>query len=433
MSKRPAVRLRYATRNQVVLRCESIDQLVPADHPVRGLWEFVCTLDLTAFLESIESRVGQAGAPAFDPRLLVALWLQATLDGEGSARRLEQLCQTHLVYRWICGEVAINHHTLSDFRVQHGEAVDDLLTQSVATLCAAGVASLERVAQDGMRVRASAGSSSFRRQATLEKHRDAACAQVQALKVQIDEDEGAASRRAKAARLRASQERVERLEQTRVEMARLMAANATRAASASNKHRAVDPRNLRVSTTDPEARRMKMPDGGFRPAYNVQFATTTVGGVVVGVAVTNAGSDGEELEPMVKQLHRRYGSRPAEVLVDGGFASHAVIERLAQESVTVFAPVKNAEAELAAGRDPFAAKRRDGPAVAAWRRRMGTSEAQAIYRQRGQTAEWVNAEARRRGLRQFGVRGLTKVTAVATWLALAHNASRWHAWQVEPE
>jgi len=432
MSQRPSIRLRYAVRDQVAFCCESLDQLLPADHPVRALWDFVCGLDLTAFHATIQSRVGQAGAPAFDPRLLIMLWLQAVLDGEGSARRLEQLCATHLVYRWICGEVAINHHTLSDFRVEHGEALDDLLTQSAATLCVAGVASLQRVAQDGVRVRASAGAGSFRRKATLEKHLEEARAQVAALKAQVDEDDGAGSRRAQAARARASRERVERLEQAQAQMAQLVAANAARAASVSNKHRAIDPQNLRVSTTDPEARRMKMPDGGFRPAYNVQFASTTIGGAVVGVAVTNAGTDGEELEPMVEQLKGRYGETPEEVLADGGFASHAVIERLAQASVTVYTPVKNAASEQAAGRDPFAPKRRDGPAVAAWRQRMSTEEAQAIYRERSSTAEWVNAEARRRGLRQFGVRGLLKVKAVATWLALAHNASRWQTGKVVP-
>jgi transposase len=432
MSERPAVRLRYAVRDQVVLRCESLDQLLPPEHPVRSLWAFVCGLDLSAFADAVGARVGQAGAPAFDPRILLTLWLQATLDGEGSARELQRLCTNHLVYRWACGEESINYHTLADFRVRRGEALDDLLTQSAAALCAAGVASLQRVAQDGIRVRASAGASSFRREATLEEHLTAARAQVAALKAQVEEDKGAASRRSAAARTRAAADRVARLEQAQAELVKLRAANAARAADPSNRHRAADPSSLRASATDPEARKMKMADGGFRPAFNVQLASTTVGGVVVGVAVTNAGTDGEQLEPMVAQVKRRYGVQPSEVLVDGGFASLEAIARLETTvpPVQVYAPVKDAARAEAAGRNPYVGKRGDPPAVAAWRVRMGTEEARRIYRERGATAEWVNAEARRRGLQQFGVRGLAKVKAVVIWQALAQNVSRARALRV---
>jgi transposase len=400
------------------MRAESLDQMLPPEHPVRAVWNLVCELDTSAFVEEVGAVTGQAGAPAFDPRVLITLWLQATLDGIGSARELSRLCQEHLVYRWICGGQPINHHTLSDFRVGRSAALDALLTQTAATLCAAGVASLARVAQDGVRVRANAGSGSFRRAATVADHLVEAEAQVAALKSQVDEDGGAAARRSQAARARTASERVERLRQARTELAKIQADNARRAATPKNRRQAKDPEQLRVSTTDPEARRMKMGDGGFRPAYNVQFAATTTGGVVVGVRVTNAGSDAAELEPMLKQLQNRYRAQPREVLVDGGFATHDLIERLDAQGIATYTPQKHKT------HPDKPCRRRDPPAVARWRQRMDSEAGKEIYKQRAATAEWVNALARNRGLQQFGVRGLDRVTAVATWYAVAHNIHR---------
>jgi hypothetical protein len=260
----------------------------------------------------------------------------------------------------------------------------------------------------------------------LEKHLEEAREQVETLKSQVEEDAGAAGRRSATAKLRAQQERLTRLEEAQQELVKLQDANTQRAASSQTRHRAVDPVKVRVSETDPEARKMKMPDGGYRPAYNVQFSTTTEGGVVVGVDVTNAGSDIDQLEPMVEQLEERYAAKPTEVLVDGGFASLEAIDRLESDPtpIQVYAPVKNAEKELAAGKDPFAPKRRDTPGVAGWRQRMGTEPAKAIYKLRSSTAEWVNAGCRNRGLGQFNVVGLAKAKAVALWHGLVHNLTR---------
>jgi transposase len=417
-------RLRIAVRDQMQWREHSLDQLLPPDHRVRDLWAFVDSLDLSSLYERIHVTRHTAGAPAIDPRTLVTLWLLATLEGIGSARELEELCEWHLVYRWICGDEPVNYHTLSDFRVGLGEALDQLLTQSVTTLCHAGVATLNRVAQDGVKVRANAGASSFHREKTLREHLAEAEEQVRLLKTQLDEDAGSASRRSRAARERGAADRVARLQGALTALTQLRQANAERAESRADQHRAKDPEQLRASQTDPEARRMKMADGGFRPAFNVQYATTTVGGVIAGVAVTNEGTDARQMVPMAEQLQRRYGRKPAEMLVDGGFVSLDAIDVTEQASVRVFAPIKDEAKQLAAGGDPYAKKKGDPPAVAAWRQRMGTEEAKEIYRQRGPTAELANAQARNRGLQQFPVRGQIKTTAVATWFALAHNASR---------
>jgi hypothetical protein len=270
-----------------------------------------------------------------------------------------------------------------------------------------------------VRVRACAGASSFRRPQTIARCLAEAEAQVKALQAQADEDAGAAGRRQQAARRRAAGERVARLQAAQTELAKLQAANATKA-----KDRRKDPAEVRASTTDPESRKMKMADGGFRPAYNLQLATTTEGGVVVGVAVTNEGTDKAQMPPMLQQIEERFGRKPKEVLVDGGFVTVEAIDQAERSGTAVYAPPKEEQKQRETGRDPYARKASDTEATAAWRARMGTESAKAIYKERASTAEWVNAQARNRGLYAVRVRGLQKVLVVALWYALAHNFTR---------
>ena len=249
----------------------------------------------------------------------MALWLYATLEGAGSARALARLCERHDAYRWICGGVSVNYHSLADFRVEHGGLLDDLLTQSAASLMAEEVVDMQRVSQDGVRVRASAGAASFRRKKTLEQCMKEAEEQVEALRKELDEDPGATSRRQKGARERAADERKKRVTKALAHIPEV-----------ETKKKAKDKLKARVSTTDPEARVMKMADGGFRPAYNGQFAVDTKTQVLVGVDVSNSGSDQDKMPPMVEQLEKRYGKLPDEILVDGGFASHHAIEEVSK-------------------------------------------------------------------------------------------------------
>lgn len=412
-------RLLYPNRCQGEIRDDSVDQLLPPDHPVRDVWSFVESQDLSALLTQIRSVPGNAGAPAIDPRILMALWLQATIDGVGSSRSLATLCREHLVYQWLCGGVEVGYHTLADFRTGHGEVLNQLLTDNVAVMLHEKLIELNRVAQDGMRTRASAGASSFRRDKTIAECLEEAKQQVEALRSQEDEDAGAASRREQAARQRAARERVERLQAAQEELKKLQAVNATQP-----KCRQKEAEDVRASTTDPECRKMKMADGGFRPGFNVQFATTTEGGVIVGVAVTNEGTDSNQMPPMLDQIEERFGERPKEMLVDGGFATVAAIDEAERKGTTVYAPVKKEASQLDEGKDPYARKKSDTDATAQWRARMGTAEAKTIYKQRASTAEWVNAQVRNRGMYGVTVRGLKKVLAVTLWQALAHNMGR---------
>ena len=412
----PAPRVLLAERNQIELRAVDLEATISLDHPARNVWAFVERLDLLALYGAIGSVEGRAGRAAIDPKILLALWLYATVDGVGSAREIERLTEAHDAYRWICGGVNVNHHTLSDFRCARVELLDEWLTHSVAVLVKQGLVKLERVAQDGMRVRASAGAASFRRRSTLERCLAQAQAQVQALKGESEADPDASNRRRGAARERAALERQKRVAQALEQLAQVEEQKKKKPV-AKKEHESDEQYKKRseprASSTDSEARVMKMGDGGFRPAYNVQFTTATDSQIIVGVDVNNIGSDLGQLSPMLDQVEQRYGERPAEWLVDGGYARHNDIEDADGRGITVYAPVPKPKDP---SRDPYLARSDDSVAIAQWRERMGSDAAKEIYKQRAATAECVNAIARGRGLNE--------VKAVALWYALAHNLMR---------
>jgi len=396
-----------------------LEDLLTSDHQARTVWQFVQELDLSALYACIRSVQGRPGRPAIDPRILVALWLYATLEGVGSARALDFLCTEHHAFRWLCGGVSVNYHTLSDFRVDHLEFLDALLTHSVAVLREQDLVDLNRVAQDGMRVRASAGAASFRRRPTLQACLQEADEQVQRLRKELQADPGVGERRQQKARERAARERQDRIRQALERLPELEA-----------KKKPAEQDQARTSTTDPEATVMKMADGGFRPAYNVQFSTDTKSQIIVGVDVTTSGSDQGEMAPMVEQLQERFEQRPKEMLADGGFAGHADIDTVSapDKGCVVYAPVPKPKK---AATDRHAPHAGDSVAVAAWRARMATAEAKAIYKDRAATAECVNAQARNRGLRQLTVRGRLKAKAIALWYAISHNLMRAVSLRVE--
>jgi len=395
------------------MQTSSLDAMLAEDHQARVVWEYVEGLDLTCLYDSIRAVQGHPGRDPIDPRILMALWLYATLDGVGAARELDRLCEAHMAYKWICGGVSVNYHTLSDFRTANVELLDRLLTQSVAGLMLEGLVTMTRVAQDGMRVRAAAGSSSFRRGETLKRLEEEAQEQVETLRKELQDDPVAANKRQRAARERARRERQERIARARQEFSKV-----EQAKRPDKKDKA------RASTTDPEARFMKMGDGGMRPAVNVQFATDTESRMITGVDVGNVGGDMGLMAPMIEQHKDRYGQSPGEMLVDGGFAAREDIDSAstAEPPTVVYAPVQKSRKEE--GKNCYERQPADTDAVAQWRQRMSTPEVKEIYKQRASTAEWTNAMARNRGMQQFLVRGLEKVKAVVLWFALAHNLIR---------
>lgn len=405
-------------RNQIELRPMDLESLLPQGHRARLVWAWVERQDLSAMYAAIKVREGGVGRSAIAPQILLALWLYATLQGVGSARQLSRLVLEHDAYRWISGGVQVNHHSLSDFRVAHGAALDELLSTSVAALMSAGAVKLERVAQDGVRVRADAGAASFRRKASLQDNLELARARVRELKDQLDADPAQDSRRKTAAQQRAKREMEQRVQQALDRLPELE----------DIKRRNGGKAEARASTTDAEASVMKMADGGFRPAYNAQFASDCDAQVIVGVELSTSGSDMAQLAPMVEQVEQRVGQVPAQWLVDGGYPAHEQLDAV-QHKTEVYAPVpepravKDSEGKLAAA-DKHQPKPDDSPAVAQWRQRMAGDEAQEIYKLRAATAECVNAQARNRGLQRLPVRGRTKARCVVLLFALAHNLMR---------
>ena len=405
-----APRVLTPNRAQVRMLTSSLDDRVPADHRVRLIWRFVEGLDLSTLLEPIKSREGGPGRSAIDPRILLTLWLYATSKGIGSAVEIDRLCTEHDVYRWICGGVSVNYHTISDFRSEQGEAFGEVLEQLLATLMHNKIVKLKRVAQDGMRVRASAGADSFHREPTLLECQQEAKERV--MKAAKRAKDPHRDRRKQAAQQRAAKERLERVERALEELPKVRAAKRDEEARV----------NARVSTTDPEARVMHMPDGGFRPAYNVQLATDTESRFIVGVLVTNSGGDAGQAPPMLEEIDRRTGTLPDELLVDGGFVNRDAIDEAAGKGIKVFAPVPAPKQD---GVDPHAPKPTDTKAVAAWRKRMGTDAAKEIYKERAATAETVNADlSTHRALGSFSVRGTEKVLAAALLSVLTYDVLR---------
>jgi len=419
------VRLCRPVRNQVEMMLRALDSLVPEDHAARSIWEFLQGLDLSAFYSSIKVALDVPGRPASDPQVLLALWIYATVEGVGSARRLDRLCQEHDAYKWLCGGVSVNYHTLADFRVTHQDALEKLLTEIIATMMHQKLVTLKQVAQDGIRVRASAGAGSFHQGGTLEKCLVEAEEQVKRLAEEREHSDPEVSLREQSARERAAGERKARIQAALGELPAVQAAKEKQQRTKSKAERGKITK-ARVSVTDPETRVMKMSDGGYRPAYNVQLATDVGSGVIVGAAVVNEGTDTGQAENIETQVARRSGVHPENYLMDGGFAQRETITTLTKREVTVYAPVR-APRTTTSGRERSSPRWGDTPEVIAWRQRMETEEAKSIYKLRAATAEWTNAQACSHGLSQFTVRGLGKILSVVLLVVIAHNLLRWLA------
>jgi transposase len=407
---KPGVRLSRAVRTQLEWQTVCLDDLIAQDHRARAVWAYVESLDLSPLYERVEAVAGEAGRPAIDPAILMALWLYATLEGIGSARLLDRLCESDHAYRWIRGGVGVNYHTLADFRVETGPFLDDLLSRSVAALVAAEVVDLSCVAVDGVRVRAAAGSGSFRAKERLAELDRLAREKVATLRSEVENDPAAATNRLQARRASAAEDRLRRLQAAREAHALI---EAQRMAEAESQRRRTPKKGktVRASTTDPQARIMKMADGGFRPAYNLQVKTDVAGGFVVGVAASDRASDRGQLTPAMAEIKKRYGATPQRVLADGGYDGKDDVERLHQEEIALFCPVSDAH------------KKSDGPGMRALRERMAREDGQAQYRKRFAT-ERPHADMRNRGLQRFLVRGKDKVKAVVLWFVHAHNFLR---------
>src|SRR5580765_7974146 len=382
-SQKPKPRVAEPQRRQGVIRFEMPQDTLAATHPARVLWEVVGMLDLSALLREVKAVDGTVGRKTLSPRMKLTLWLYAISTGVGSAREIARLVGSDDAYRWMVGDLEVGHHTLSAFRVDHGAALDELMTDILASLLHKGVLSLDLVAQDGIRIRAAATAPSFRRYESLLECREQA---------------------AREAGARDFERRVEEAISTVTEL---------------QKTRKPSDKPARASTTDAEARVMKMADGGFRPAYNIRMATagSPLGGprTIVGVQVTNLGSDMGSITPMLDEIHRRTGQLPETLLADANHAAHGCVRAATEAGVEVLIAVPERTRQGGAQAD-------DDPAIVAWRERMETEETKKLYRARASLCELMNAHLRaHHGIDHVLVRGLAKVTCVALLAAITSN------------
>lgn len=423
----PILPLKLASpdRSQVALQILDLETTLPDDHSARLVWLFVERLDLAPWYSEIQSIRGGSGRPATDPRLLIALWLYATLDGVGSAREVARLCELHAAYRWLCGGVSVNHHTISDFRSNSGRKLDELLETTLTSLLEEGIVTLNRVTQDGTRVRANAGAASFRRGRTLKEMRRIARQQVQRLRNELEGDGAEPTKRQKAARERAQRESLAHIERALKRLGTIIKEPSGNPEEDGN-HAEPDDVVLdeeqseqRVSTTDVESAVMKMADGGYRPAFNVQIVGDDTNQIIISYDVTSQGTDMGLLEETLERLEQTTGSRPKSVLVDGGYVKKSDIEEAEKKGTKVYAPPPKPKND----RDPSAPARGDSEWIKLWRARMGTEEGRQIYKRRS-VAERYNAYMKNHGLSQLLVRGTEKVRAVIALHILTHNFTR---------
>jgi transposase len=416
-----------ADRSQLLWDVVDLDGWLAADHRARIVWAFALTLDLSALYAAIKSREGEAGRPKSDPRVLLALWLYATIEGVGSARLLDRLSQTDLAYRWLRGGVPVDYHILSDFRSEHGRLLDQLLSQSLAALMAEGLVRLDEVIIDGTKVRAAAGRGSFKTADGLAEMARLAEARVTALKAEVDADPAAHSKRRKAASERAAREAKDRAARAKAMLDRLEAEKKARART----HKADEAKKAApsASTTDPQARMMRFADGAIRPGYNVQVAVTADHGLIVGIEPTDRRNDSGLAQSMVEEVERRLAVTPSRIIVDTGYATGADIVALTQRDrpVVVYAPVKPDRQDVTTHALRVRAVRRAGEpaALQEWRARMAAPEGKAAMRTR-KRIELVHAHTKNRGLGRQLLRGLAKIRAVALLHALAHNLMTAH-------
>jgi transposase len=402
---RPKPRVAEPQRLQAVMRFEVPEDALAPSHMARVLWDVVGTLDLGKFLRGVKAVEGTVGRRTLSPRMKLVLWLYAISTGVGSAREIARLVGSDDAYRWIVGDLQVGHHALSAFRVEHGAALDELMTDILASLTHKGVLSLDLVAQDGMRIRAAATAPSFRRRESLLECREQAALHLQATLAQADDPERTrAQQAAREAAARDFQRRVEEAIATVDELQRT---------------RTPSEKPARASTTDAEARVMKMADGGFRPAYNVRMATagSPLGGprTIVGVQVTNVGSDMGAIAPMLDEIKWRTGQLPRTLLADANHAAHDCIRTASVAGVEALVAVPARSRSGGAHVD-------NESAIVAWRARMETDAAKQLYRARASLCELMNAHLRtHHGVQQFLVRGLAKVTCVALLAAIASN------------
>ena len=467
----------HVNRQQLVMRTIDVEQLIEAEHPARAIWEFLGRVDLSQFSAGVQAYEGERGRAAYDPRLLVSLWVYSYSRGITAGREVSRLCESDPAYQWLTGMRVVNYHSLTDFRVQHESALRELFIQILGVLSSEGLVTLERVMNDGTKIKTQASRQSFKGGKRIKEHLVAARQHVEALEQQTEAEVGQKLGRA---RERAARETVTRLEAALEEFEKLQQRKAD-----------VPEEKLRVSISEPEARKMKQSDGGYAPSYNVQITTDQAQGIIVAAGVSQAAGDRKELVGAVTRVKENTGKLPAQVVADGGYTSGPNIKALAEQKVDFIAPFTDSLEQLKPrgidaafshdaftydpaanhylcpvgtkltyqGKDQRGERTRfryraptatcatcvfksqccpqtkrgrsltryeDEAELLSHKAKMQTAEAQEIYKQRAQIAEFPIAWLKEKiGLRRFSVRGLLKAELEILWACVTHNLQQW--------
>jgi transposase len=471
--------IRYVNRQQMSWRAVDVERLIGEDHPARAIWTLVGRLDLSSFYRGIESSTEEGGRPAFDPQLLISLWVYACSQGIGSAREVARRCEYDPAFQWLTGLEEVNYHTLADFRVEKQKELDGLFTQVLAALSKEGLITLEQVMQDGTKIKALASTRSYQREGTIQGHLERARQRVAEMGDARNEETSPKARQAQA---RARREQQERLESALEELQKLQERRSGEKAKS----------DARVSTSDPQARVMHHSDGGLSLSYNAQISTDAAHGLIVGVAVTQEANDSAQLLPAVDRVEQQLKKKPQQWVADGGYTTRDNIEKLAGREIDflgsmrwenvpsgaslpnrlppsafLYQPERNryvcpegkvlhpqgrrqkrpgliyyryeAKADDCqtcprkpeccpenAKRGRSVARPEESPVVSAFRRKMASEEAQSQYRRRGRVVEFCHAWIKSKlGLRQFHLRGLVKVQMEMLWASLTYNLQHW--------
>lgn len=415
-------KLRIAERQQITMEFSCLDELIDEDHRVRSIWKYVELANLEKALERVQTYQDASGRSAIDPKILLALWLYATIEGYGSAYNLEKLCQENIAYKWICGGVSIGRKTLSNFRIKSGDILESILINGVTALIKANVVDLEEISQDGLKVKACASEKSYRNKKSIAQVREIVQEHITRLKNELETNPSGAVEHRKKMKLRRLQEKQKRLEEAYKEV-ESCAEKKDAAQKRDRKKKLTDHEKakIKVSTTDPQARLMKMPQGGYKLAMNCEFAMDTKSGFIVGTRATNQENDSGQVGIMFDYLRNSYGITPKRYLADAGFRNNKDTQRLYENGCEVFMPIPIKEQKVT---------NKNSEGVVKWKERMQTQSAKETYSRRASTIEWFNAGARQRGLQSFSVRGLEKGQVTCNLQALAHNIQRMRSFKL---
>jgi transposase len=477
----PSARFETINRNQSVLHAIDVERLVDENHPARNIWDFIGALNLDRFLAEIAAVEGRAGRSRWDPRLLLSMWVYAYSRGISSAREIERQCEYEPGLQWLTGMGVVNHHTLSDFRVQHGEQLRELFVQVLGVLQLKKLITLERVTQDGTKIRANVNKKTFTRESKIRAHLDLARKHVE--EMEREEAEHEKTRRA-AARRRSARERVERLEGALAEVQRLQE---------SKKWEKDKPSH--ASITDADAQFMRTGDHGLAPSYNVQVTTDAANGIIIGVEASKNPSDADNLIPALEQVKEDFGVYPKQVIADGDYTNRKTVGELAERHIDFYGSWGETKRNSGHGIHPgyeassfrydqrrneficpegkrlpylrtqqlegvenhvFAADRDqcrecaarqqcspnnkmpkhgrtvsvtlEHPVVEQFKEKMETEAGKGIYKQRSRIAEFPHAWLKTKlNFVRFRCRGVTRATTEALWACLTHNLQRYFA------